>query len=172
MYDSQFNYCPRCNGEYVVEISLCGICNEELVSGNEMLEREEARNHRKSDRSMELSREDNLVPIQKASLNELKRMQSLLIEERIGATIVGDDNSCGKGCCPSLHYLLIREEDISDAVEVIERDYRKTTVLEEYDARFNDSVFDPDNEEVVCPACGHSFPTSNSTCPDCGLCFS
>lgn len=171
MYEPEYNYCPQCKGEYIADVEICRVCNVKLISGHLMLEREAEKKLRRSNRAAELSHEEDLLPIQKGSLGELRRLQSLLDEENIASLIVGDNDSCGKGCCPSLHYLLIRKDDYREASGLMEKDYRETTVWEDYANNCSDEVFDPDKDEAVCPACGHIFPTSSASCPDCGLCF-
>ena len=102
---------------------------------------------------------------------DLKNFQEIFGLERIASRIIGDDKSCGKGCCPSTFYLQVRREDAQEASEILALEHQRLTGLHEHDLSTADAIFNPEAEEVVCPACGHTFTPSEATCPDCGLCF-
>lgn len=171
MIDPELKYCPNCNDEYRAEVESCASCGLVLILGNDRIAMEEARRQKLSSRRGELTPEDDLVAIHKAPLNDIKHIEELLTAERIGTQLAGDDQSCGKGCCPSNYFLLVRREDAEDALAIMHAEYQRMTALEHHDNGHADSVYDDSADEATCPACGHCFATTSTTCPDCGLCF-
>ena len=172
MIDPELKYCPKCNDEYMAHAEKCAACELELVSGELLLEKQKKKEQKFTERGGGLTESDDLVIIHKGPMVDLKHLQGLFAAERIPSQIVGeDDQSCGKGCCPSTFYMQIRREDAQDAFLIIKEEHHKNTVLHEHDTTHADAAFDPDAEQVMCPACGHNFEPSVATCPDCGLCF-
>lgn len=171
--DPELKYCPVCDDEYRAEIKMCAACAVELVSGQEKLVTEEVLKQKKAARSMELSVDDELVNIRKGPLLEMKNLQRILVKEQIPSLIAGEKKSsnCGKGCCGTDMFLQIKREDGEEAMEVLARDFKRTTALDHHDLQHVQSIFDQGARQTICPACGFSFTTSNGTCPDCGLCF-
>lgn len=171
MYDAELKYCPACRDEYRAEIVRCAVCEIELLTGDQMQALDEGNQQKRQNRAGALTPEDEIVTIHKAPLADIKRLEGLLREERIAAVIVGDEQSCGKSCCPTNFYLQVRRQDALDALQVVEGDHARHTALHHHDYRHGDGVFNADAGEASCPACGHRFPTAFSTCPECGLCF-
>ena len=172
MVDPELKYCVQCNDEYMPEIECCGVCGMKLISGQEMLEKEEARNNKLSSRACRITADDDLVGIRQGPLADMKRIEALLNSERIATLLVGDESSCGKGCgCASSFILQVRREDAQDALMILADEFRRSTALDHHDISHADSIFDPLAAEVVCPACGHSFSPAVGACPDCGLQF-
>jgi len=171
LIDPELKYCPRCDDEYRSEIEQCAVCEVPLITGTERMAMEAARQQRLAGRTGELSLDDDLVTVHRGTLHDIKQLEVLLEKEKIGVLPVGDDKSCGKGCCPSYFDLKVRREDAREAVQIIEEVFRKNTGLDGYDLSHSESVFNPYASEAVCPACGAKFSTSITTCPDCGLCF-
>ena len=173
MIDPELKYCPKCNDEYRAEIVICAACRVPLLTGREKLDMEAAARKKLTSRVAHIGPDDDTVIIQKGSLSDLKYFEGLLAAENIGAIITGEGNSCGKGCCGSSSncFLQVRRDDAEDAVAIIEAEYRRSTALDHHDLSCADAVFDENASEAVCPACGHRFATSQTTCPDCGLCF-
>jgi hypothetical protein len=105
----------------------------------------------------------------------MRHLTNLLHDERIGTLLVGDLSTCGKDrfgntlSTPTTYDLLVKKEDGIEAQHIIDEEHRRTTGLEQYDHSNADSVFNPDAGQASCPACGHAFPTTETTCPDCGL---
>ncbi len=85
--------------------------------------------------------------------------------------MVSPDGGCGKGCCGSDVELKIRKEDGTAALKIIDSDFDRMTGFTDLSHEFADNGFNPEDQEASCPACGETFSTSTSTCPDCGLCF-
>lgn len=172
MVDPELKYCLQCNDEYMPEIENCGVCGMKLISGQEVMEKEEARNRRLESRAGRITPDDDLVNIRQGALPDMKRVEALLNSERIATLLVGDESSCGKGCgCASSFVLQVRREDAQDALMILADEFRRSTGLDHHDTSHADNIFDPLAAEVVCPACGHNFSPSAGACPDCGLQF-
>lgn len=172
--DPELKYCPVCDEEYRADIMKCAECGVELVSGREKLVEDQHRIEKKKSRSMELSADDDLVNIRKGPLLEMKKIRQLLEQESIPSLIAGEKSAnCGKGCCGTDFFLQIRREDGELALEVLARDFHRTTALYHHDLSHVQAVYNQEAGQTTCPACGFRFsPTGNSACPDCGLCFS
>lgn len=170
MIEPDLKYCPQCRDEYRAEIEMCASCNLPLVLGGVLLEKERTKHERRA-RMAPLTLHDDVVPIHKASAQEIKHLQDVLQKEHIGSLRTADESSCGKGCCAPSFYLNVLRTDVVDALALMEAEYRRTTGLDSHYTELATAVFNPEATEAVCPACGFSFSTSTTTCPDCGLCF-
>lgn len=171
MIEPELKYCPRCDDEYRAEIEKCAGCDVDLITGQQKIELEEERQRKLASRNGELSPDDDLVIARKGAVGDLRRLADFLEKENIGSLIAGDIKSCGKSCCPTVYNLHIKREDVNDAIPIIEEYHRRTTALAHHENSNDDTVFNPHAGEAKCPACGHTFPTSQTTCPDCGLSF-
>lgn len=171
MIEPDLKYCPECNDEYRAEIEKCAACGIDLITGLHKIKMEEERTKILEGRSLELNPEDDLVAIQRGPLADMRHLSGLLNGENIGALLAGDENSCSKNCCPSVYNLLVKREDGMEAFQIIEDEHKKVTGLAQHENTNGDAVFNPHESEAQCPACGHSFPTTQTTCPDCGLSF-
>jgi hypothetical protein len=169
--DSEMMYCPTCGDEYRPMVTTCAACKISLVSGKVKLDQAIATQADFSGRSMEISPEDTLVNIRKGPLKDIKYIQKLLVQARIPAIIAGDDNSCGKGCCGPEMFLQTKEEDSGLAMEILAKDFVKSTSLSSHDLSNAEAVFDQSATETICPACGCRFSPTVGACPECGLCF-
>ncbi|MCK5405495.1 MAG: hypothetical protein KAI75_09675 [Desulfobulbaceae bacterium] len=172
MIDPDLMYCPTCNDEYRADIKRCAACDVDLISGSMKIEEDRVREEKLAGRKGDITPDDDIVTIHRAPLAEIKRLEELLDKERIGYLVTGDDSSCGKGCCPSAFDLKVRREEAEEVLAIIDEENRSSTFMGRKDeGGNNDSVFNPHAREAVCPACGCSFSTSTTTCPDCGLSF-
>jgi predicted amidophosphoribosyltransferase len=170
--DPELQYCPKCDEEYRTEIRVCADCGVELISGRDLIAAESTRKEKKVTRSMELTVDDDLVNIRKGTLREMKKLQEVLVKEHIPSLIAGEKSSnCGKGCCGTELFLQIKKEDGAAAMEVLGKEFKRTTALDHHDLSHVQSVYDTGAGQTVCQACGFRFSTKNTTCPDCGLCF-
>jgi len=167
----ELKYCPVCNDEYRAEIVMCAGCEVELMTGEQYLEMKSGRLRERENRSMELSVDDELVAIRSGSLIDMKQLRSLLAKEMIPSLLVSEDGGCAKGCCGSNFVLQVRLQDGQEALAVLADEFKRSTSLESHDLSNADAVFDVKAENITCPACGHSFAPTTTTCPDCGLCF-
>jgi len=170
--DPELKYCPICNDEYRAEIVTCVACNIELLTGTQMQELEQQKQQKKAARNMQLSPDDEMVNIRKGPVLQMKELQILLEREGIPSlTIKEDSGGCGKGCCGTELLLRVRMSDVQEVFAILEQEHVRSTALEEHDTTYAGAVFNTAAEKATCPACGCSFPTTESTCPDCGLCF-
>ncbi len=95
--DPEMNYCPQCEVEFRGDISSCFSCDVALISGKEKIELQAAADSSYNSRNMEISPDDELAPIRKGPLKDIKVLQKLLEKERIPAILAGDEGGCGKG---------------------------------------------------------------------------
>ncbi len=170
--DPELKYCPQCGDEYRAEIDRCAVCAVTLLDGKKLLELQGQEAEKKSERRLPLSQNDELVSIRKGSMVEMRHLQALLEREGIPSLVVNEEASCRSGCCggPSLT-LQVRAADLEDVQAFLVQDHIRSTALHDHDIATAGAVFDTAAEIAVCPACGCSFPTSQNSCPDCGLCF-
>jgi len=169
--DPELKYCPKCDDEYMAEVARCATCEVALITGRQRLEIEEQRQRRLASRDVEINDNDDVVALRQGPLADLRYIEHLLQAERIPTRLVGDEASCGQGCCSGTFYLQVRRSDAMEALQVLEDEHRRSTALDHHDLTHADSVFDPEAGEAVCPACGHNFSTDTTECPECGLCF-
>ncbi len=170
--DPELKYCPRCHDEYRAEITTCVECNLELLTGGQMEELIQQQEAKKSARSMELHPDDEMVNIRKGPVLQMKELQIVLEREGIPSLTIKDDSGCGQGCCGPELLLQVRMADIQDVFAVLEEEHERSTGLNDHDTSHAAAVFNTAAEKATCPACGCSFSTTLSCCPDCGLCFS
>ncbi|MEN8258604.1 MAG: hypothetical protein ABFS09_12150 [Thermodesulfobacteriota bacterium] len=170
-YESDLKYCPQCQDEYRADIESCAACKITLLTGSEMLDMVSNSQQARNSRLGELGAGDDIVTIHKGPLADLKKLEKAFARENIGMMIVGDEGGCNKGCCPSTFFLQVRREDAQAAHALIQEDFRQLTGIDDHDTRHSDAVFNQEDGQATCPACGFEFETSTTTCPDCGLCF-
>ena len=177
MVEPDLKYCSQCKDEYRAEIERCAACGIDLITGQQIIDMEETRKKELENRVSDLNPDDDLVTIRRGPLPEMQHLSNQLDDQRIGTLLVGDVNTCGKDRfgntlgTPTAYDLLVRREETMEALHILEEEHRRTTRLEEYEHSKADSGFNPAAAEACCPACGHSFPTTETTCPDCGLSF-
>lgn len=171
MIELDLKYCPKCNDEYRAEIEKCAVCGVALITGAEKIAQEEERKRKLENRATELSQDDDLVGLQRGPLSDMRHLADLLAQENIATLLLGDDKSCGQSCCPTVYTLMVRREDGQEAFNLMEEEHKKTTGLAYHDHSTADNVFNPEAGVACCPACGHTFSTTGTTCPDCGLNF-
>lgn len=177
MIEPDLKYCPKCNDEYRAEIEKCAVCGITLITGLQKIEMEKERLKKLESRTTELSPDDDLVGLRRGPLSDMRHLSNLLNNEKIATLLVGDMKTCAKdrfgnsSCCPTIYNLLVRRQDGMDAIHIIEEEHRRTTGLAHHENSHGDAIFNPHAGEAQCPACGHSFPTTETSCPDCGLSF-
>lgn len=171
MIERDLKYCPKCRDEYRAEAETCATCAIALVWGAELVVMENNKGASRRNRKGALTPDDQLVVIFQGSLADLKHLTALLEAEQIGAMISKEGGGCASGGCAPKFQLLVRQEEIQDALQVLAEEHRRATVLAEHEAAHAGAVFNPEAGEAVCPACGFGFATTTTTCPDCGLCF-
>lgn len=165
-------YCPQCGDEYRAEISHCAVCRIVLMSGRQRLQQEEERRAVLENRSVAIQEGEDLVLVYQGPLADIKALQEVLLAQRIGSLVLGEEKSCAKkGCGPAVFNLQVRRQEAADAMQLLDAAYRKATGLDGPVPDHADAVFDQSRQEATCPACGHCFSTNLTACPDCGLCF-
>ncbi|MBU1566781.1 MAG: hypothetical protein KJ630_14290 [Proteobacteria bacterium] len=169
--DPEMYYCLSCSAEFRLDLPICPSCRIPLVSGTEKLAQLAREQECHAGRSMELTPGVELVSIRKGPLQEMKYLLSVLAQGNIPGLISGDESGCGKGCCGPEMYLQIRKDDVGSALELLAKDFVRSTALDSHDLSNAAAVFDPTSPETVCPACGCKFSPSIGACPSCGLCF-
>ena len=177
MVEPDLKYCPECDDEYRAEIEKCAACGIDLITGVQKIERDEARRQKLENRTGEISPDDDLVTMRRGPLKEMQYLAELLSVEKIGTALIGDMTTCGKDRfgnvipTPTTYDLKVKMEDGREALDIIEEEHKKATGLAHHENTNGDLIFNPHASEAQCPACGHSFPTTQTTCPDCGLSF-
>jgi hypothetical protein len=170
-FDEQMKYCPSCGDEYRSDIVDCFSCKVSLITGSEKIALEKERQSHLVGRSMDLLPEDEMVEIRKGGLQDIKYLQKILAAEMIPSLVVSEEGNCSKGCCGTEMLLQIRKTDTSFAMEILARDFVKSTSLKSHDLSNAEAVIDLNAAETLCPACGCLFSPTVGACPDCGLCF-
>ena len=169
--DPDLKYCPRCRDEYRADIVTCAECGVELLTGKEM-QMFEARRQGRRGRSMRIGPDEELVDVRRGPVLQIKELQVILGERGIPSLAVREgEGGCGQGCCGTGLILRVRPDDVPEVARILEEEYVRGTALEEYDTSHADAVFNTAALEATCPACGCRFPTTTTTCPECGLCF-
>lgn len=169
--EKEMRYCVSCRDEYRPGIEKCGVCGADLVSGAELLDQKAGQLEALRSRKGPLTDRDEVVTVLKATMAEVRRIESLLLADKIGTRIVGDGPSCGKGCCGGGEVeLQVRREEALEAIAIIEKDFDRVTAIDSHSTAYADYGFDPNRNANTCPACGTAF-SGSLTCPDCGLCF-
>ena len=65
----------------------------------------------------------------------------------------------------------VKAADAQRAVDVLKKDFIKTTGLSEDDLSVAEAIFSVEAETVVCPACSTQFKPELRRCPECSLEF-
>lgn len=169
MFDDELKYCPVCHDEYRAEISLCATCDVTLIRGAQMQTKSDSLS-KNAKKPAVILESDRLIPLTRGRLLDLKRVKNVLAAIGIPSVLVNDDEY-RNGCCGGPELMLqIRWQDQQKAEAALQQEHELTTGQQAYSGGVA-TIFDPQDEEVTCPACGHEFNPSGSKCPDCGLCF-
>ena len=164
-------YCPSCQDEYRADITTCAECNIPLISGAEVLAQQQGKST--PQRTMTIEPTDELISIMKGSVVDMKQVQALFKRHNIPSQALNvDGGGCNSGGCSGPTVAVqIRSTDLQEVRQILEAEYIRSTGLAEHDISTVGAVFDTEAEEATCPACGHTFPTAFSACPECGLNF-
>ena len=167
MFDDELKYCPVCRDEYRAEIRQCAACDVSLIDGARM--RKECGSAALSSEKREvIGQDDQLIPLLRGRLLELKQIKNMLASQGIPAVLV-NEGQCRNGSCGGPEMLLkIRLQDQQKAEEALQQEHERTTG-QQIQAGGVATIFDPESELAECPACGHEFTPNGSECPDCGL---
>jgi hypothetical protein len=101
-------------------------------------------------------------------LNDAKSLQDDLRKEGVELILNHNDQTCTRGCSVTVEVLGF-EKDMEAISNKYQENYQK--LIEGHDVNWEaiNSVFDPNSEQVTCPACSFSFAPTGAECPDCGL---
>ncbi|MFP7756123.1 hypothetical protein ACLG6S_16000 [Thermodesulfobacteriota bacterium B35] len=170
--DPELKYCPQCHDEYRADIVTCAECGVELLTGVEMQALQEERHRRKAGRPRQIGPDEELVAVRRGPVLQIKELQVILGEHDIPSLAVKEGGAgCGKGCCGTDLILRVRADDASEVMRILAEEHVRGTALTEHDTSHLNAVFNTAAQEATCPACGCRFPTTTTTCPECGLCF-
>lgn len=101
-------------------------------------------------------------------LTDAKIFQDDLKKEGIDIVLNHNEQTCTRGCTVTVE-VLGYETDLEHISKKYHENYQKMTEGHEVNWEVANAVFDPNAKEATCPACGFSFSTDKSECPDCGL---
>lgn len=169
--DDELRYCLDCEEEYRAEIEQCADCGAALITGLAFQAMQDEKDRVLAGRSMEIHPDDELVTVRKGQIVQMKGLQNLLAKASLPSILSNNASDCGKSCFGAEVQLKVRKEDVEEVTALLEAEHVRTTSLAEYDTSSAGIVFDTTAEQATCPACGCSFPTSDGSCPDCGLYF-
>lgn len=104
--------------------------------------------------------------IGEAPIRDAKRLQERLAEIGVAVRLASDPENCGS-CNP---------QGAKVAMFVAQTDLEKVKAWAQAQGPAvqdpsAEVVFDPEQAEATCPACGTRFSTQLAECPDCGLGF-
>lgn len=118
-----------------------------------------------------MTQEEQLVLAGSIDLTEGKRLKNLMADRGVELELRVNAESCGTGKCGTKVEVWVAEADLPKFKQLVDEERaRMFDGLEVDPARVN-QVYDDQNGEATCPACGQIFPTSCKECPECGLGF-
>ena len=103
-------------------------------------------------------------------VTEAQQLKNSLAKHGFEIAVVHNHASCKTGCSPQVE-VWANSEDASDILQTISAKQRSEWASNGYDVALADNVYNPEAAEATCPACGTTFATTLTTCPECGLCF-
>ncbi len=107
----------------------------------------------------------------RADLTEANRIKSRLLESDVIIELIHNKETCNLGCSITVE-IWGDKKDIAK-IDTFFREEREK-LLDGFDINNShaEEIFDPEQKEATCPACGTLFETTISECPECGLVFS
>lgn len=114
---------------------------------------------------------DETILLGVIELTEANRLKDLLGEKGVTLDLAYHPDSCGTGGCRPAVEVWVKKEDMSVLEEVMSEEQKKLFSDLTFDPQLVGQVFDPTQEQAICPACGTPFSTSLRECPECGLVF-
>lgn len=107
-----------------------------------------------------------VMGLQEAHNHEIK-----LKELGISLTLKTNPQTCTRGCKVTVE-VWGNEVDKDILGQYFSADLLRSLDAEKINFEALNAVYDPANAEVICQACGFKFASTESECPDCGLCYS
>ncbi len=102
------------------------------------------------------------------NLQEAKEFQKELAGREVDIVLNHDDKTCTRGCAVTVE-VHGREVDMPMIQKVYSEIYAKLLDGHDINPEQMNAIYDPNQAEALCPACGHRFATGPTECPDCGL---
>lgn len=103
-------------------------------------------------------------------LDDAKQMvEEIERELEIAAQLGYNEQTCRRGCSVTAE-VLVKSEELGQVAEYLQRKSYENTEGQIAPEQL-DSLYNPNEENAICPACGTLFKTSFTECPDCGLNF-
>ena len=151
---AQYNYCPRCNAEYFLQIHTCARCDVPLETRDEGTL---PPGRPKVSGTPELHDSVAIKEGEKGVISELHHM----LADRGYASRVILSPDCAPGKCGETFLLLLPEDDAESALRVID-EYNHAMYPE---IKLSEQL----TAQGKCPACGFNAGAEARECPDCGL---
>lgn len=101
-------------------------------------------------------------------LQDAKDLQDQLLKKGVEIVLNHNDQTCKRGCTITVEVLGF-EKDLPTISEIYTKNFQKLTEGHNVNWEQMNAVFDPNQAEATCPACGFTFSTAKTECPDCGL---
>jgi hypothetical protein len=114
-----------------------------------------------------LAEAGELVACLEAPIADAKEVLGALLDAGVPAGL-GRDPCCGGGCAPKL-LVLVREDDVGRAAEVLRARWHALLDRDGVDADGTRAADADGDGEPPCPACGGVGPLVEGACADCGL---
>ena len=103
--------------------------------------------------------------------SEADRIKALLSSRGVQVmTLVNPQHNCSSGCSITVE-MWASPQDLPIIGQVLNIMRQQDMAGLEFDETQINSVYDTEKETAICPACGTSFPTCLTECPECGLNF-
>ena len=124
---------------------------------------------------MILAGESGMLSEDKVMLGTMPTDQANKIKGRLAVhgvevmTLI-NPKGCNTGCSITVEMWAL-PKDIPLIGQVIAEMRKQDMAGLEFDEAQINSVYDTEKEEAICPACGTSFSTRLTECPECGLNF-
>ncbi|MBD66304.1 MAG: hypothetical protein CME62_13925 [Halobacteriovoraceae bacterium] len=101
-------------------------------------------------------------------LQDAKSLQDQLKARGVEIILNHNDQTCTRGCAVTVE-VHGSENDLPVISEIYTQNFQKLAEGHDVNWERMNAVYDPNQAEATCPACGFTFSTSQSECPDCGL---
>jgi len=105
-------------------------------------------------------------------VNEAKRLKEKLSSRGVSIDLIHDDETCKKSYQSKVE-VWVNSDSMETVQKMIHEENMHMIMSEGVDVNPDqlNQVFDSEAETAVCPACGTSFSTKLTECPECGLVF-
>ena len=104
------------------------------------------------------------------SISEAKMIKSKFKNLGVELDMLASENTCTTGCSPTCE-LWGKEKDKEMVIKVMQEEFSHNLSGHEVNHEAITAVYDAENADNKCQACGASMSGDISECPDCGLCY-